>query len=168
MPPASKLCALLFTALIAAGGMARLADAGEYALVIDETPVNVTGKPVRMLTVNGTIPGPTLHFTEGEDVVIRVTNRLAESASVHWHGILLPPEMDGVPGMNGFDGIMPGQTFTYRFRIRQSGTYWYHSHSGLQEQAGLYGPIIVSPAGGDIVRAERDYVMVLAPDVTDN
>ena len=168
MPPASKLCALLFTALIAAGGMARLADAGEYALVIDETPVNVTGKPVRMLTVNGTIPGPTLHFTEGEDVVIRVTNRLAESASVHWHGILLPPEMDGVPGMNGFDGIMPGQTFTYRFRIRQSGTYWYHSHSGLQEQAGLYGPIIVSPAGGDIVRAERDYVMVLSDFPSDD
>ncbi|NOT41856.1 MAG: copper resistance system multicopper oxidase [Alphaproteobacteria bacterium] len=136
--------------------------AGEYRLTIDRQPVNVTGKPVQSLTINGQVPGPTLRFKEGEDVTIHVTNRLREDASMHWHGLLLPGQMDGVPGLNGYPGIKPGGTYTYRFKIRQAGTYWYHSHSGTQEQAGLYGPLIIDPATPDVVQAGRDYVVVLS------
>jgi len=139
---------------------------GEYRLTIDRRDVNVTGHPVSSITVNGQVPGPTLRFREGEDVTIHVTNRLKEDASVHWHGILLPGEMDGVPGFNGFPGIKPGETFTYRFHIRQAGTYWYHSHSNLQEQAGLYGALIIEPREADPVKAARDHVVVLS-DFTD-
>ena len=112
------------------------AQAGEYNLVIDREAVNITGNTVNKITINGTIPGPTLRFKEGEDVTINVTNKLKEDSSVHWHGLLLPGEMDGVPGFNGFPGIKPGETFTYKFNIRQSGTYWYHAHSMGQEQDG--------------------------------
>ncbi len=138
------------------------ANAGEYRLTIDRQPVNVTGKPVQSLTINGQVPGPTLRFKEGEDVTIYVTNRLREDTSVHWHGLLLPGQMDGVPGLNGYPGIKPGQTYTYRFKIRQAGTYWYHSHSGTQEQAGLYGALVIDPAAPDVVQAARDYVVVLS------
>ncbi len=127
------------------------AFAGEYALVIDEQTVNITGKPMKKITVNGTIPGPALRFREGEEVVVRVTNRLKENTSVHWHGLILPPEQDGVPGFNGFPGIKPGETYTYRFPIQQSGTYWYHAHSATQEQSGHYGPLIIEPAGAPAV-----------------
>lgn len=137
-------------------------QAGEYRLTIDRQPVNVTGKPVQSLTINGQIPGPTLRFKEGEDVTIHVTNRLREDTSVHWHGLLLPGQMDGVPGLSGFPGIKPSQTFTYRFKIRQAGTYWYHSHSGTQEQAGLYGALIIDPAAPEVVQTARDHVVVLS------
>jgi len=138
------------------------ASAGEYNLVIDRAPVNVTGKTVNKITVNGTIPGPTLRFTDGEDIIINVTNKLKEDTSVHWHGLLLPGEMDGVPGLNGFPGIKPDETFTYKFKARQDGTYWYHSHSMGQEQDGLYGSIVISPKGRDPVQADRDYVVLLS------
>ncbi len=141
---------------------------GEYRLTIDRRNVNVTGHPVSSITVNGQIPGPTLRFHEGEDVTIHVTNRLKEDASVHWHGILLPGQMDGVPGFNGFPGIKPGETFTYRFHIRQAGTYWYHSHSSLQEQAGLYGALIIEPREADPVKAARDHVVVLSDFTAEN
>ena len=138
------------------------AKAGEYSLVIDREPVNITGKTVNKITVNGTIPGPTLRFTDGEDVTIHVTNKLKEDSSVHWHGLLLPGEMDGVPGLNGFPGIKPGETFTYNFKIRQDGTYWYHAHSMGQEQDGHYGSIVIAPKGRDPVQADRDYVVLLS------
>lgn len=136
--------------------------AGTYKLDIAQSEVNITGKPVRKITVNGGIPGPTLRFTEGEDVTIKVTNHMDEDTSVHWHGLLLPGEMDGVPGMNGFPGIKPGETFTYHFKIRQSGTYWYHAHSIGQEQDGHYGSIIIKPKGNDPIKADRDYVVLLS------
>ena len=133
-----------------------------YQMDIARETVNITGTPVKKITINGTIPGPTLHFTEGEDVIIHVTNHMDEDTSVHWHGFLIPGEMDGVPGFNGFDGIKPGKTFTYHFKVRQSGTYWYHAHSGAQEQDGHYGAIVVTPKGKDPVKADRDYVVLLS------
>ena len=142
--------------------------AGEYALVIDEQVVNITGKPVKKITVNGTIPGPALRFKEGEEVVVRVTNRLKENTSVHWHGLILPPEQDGVPGFNGFPGIKPGETYTYRFPIQQSGTYWYHAHSATQEQSGHYGPLIIEPAKAPAVQADREHIVLLSEFTQEN
>lgn len=138
------------------------ARAEEYSLTIAREAVNITGTSVKKITVNGTIPGPTLRFQEGEEVTIHVTNKLDEDTSVHWHGLLLPGEMDGVPGFNGFPGIKPGETFTYRFKIRQDGTYWYHAHSMGQEQDGHYGSIVITPMGKDPVQADRDYVVLLS------
>ncbi len=115
-----------------------------YNLEIKKQDVFVTGKAVEALTINGQIPGPTLQFSEGEDVEIHVKNSMDETTSIHWHGILLPPEMDGVPGLGGFKGIAPQETFTYKFKIRQAGTYWYHAHSNLQEQRGVYGAIVIA------------------------
>ncbi|MDD1642178.1 MAG: copper resistance system multicopper oxidase [Methylococcaceae bacterium] len=137
----------------------------EFNLTIAETPVNFTGAPRMATTVNGSIPAPTLRWREGDTVTLHVTNHLAEETSIHWHGILLPYQMDGVPGIS-FKGIAPGETFTYHFKVRQSGTYWYHSHSGMQEQTGLYGSIIIDPAGTESIQAERDYVVQLS-DWTD-
>ena len=116
-------------------------------------------------TVNGTLPAPTLRWQEGDTVTLRVTNRLKEDTSIHWHGILLPTGMDGVPGLS-FPGIRPGETFDYQFQVRQSGTYWYHSHSGFQEQTGLYGAIVIDPERPDPVSADRDHVVLLS-DWTD-
>lgn len=138
------------------------AKATEQRLVIDREIVNITGKPVSKITVNGGIPGPTLYFQEGDEAVIHVTNKLDEDTSVHWHGLLLPGNMDGVPGFNGFKDIAPGKTFTYRFPIHQSGTYWYHAHSKAQEQDGHYGSIVITPKGADPARAERDYVVLIS------
>lgn len=138
------------------------AQAGEYSLKINRETMNITGNPVKKVTLNGGIPGPTLRFKEGEDVVIHVTNNLDEDSSVHWHGLLLPGEMDGVPGFNGFPGIRPGETFTYRFKARQSGTYWYHAHSMGQEQDGHYGSIVIDPLGKDPIGADRDYVVLIS------
>ena len=154
---------LLSITLIFAAHPAR---AGQYHLTLAQKMVNITGHPVSKLTINGTIPGPTLHFTDGEHVVIHVTNKTDEPASIHWHGFLLPADMDGVPGFNGFHGIMPGKTFTYHFKVRQTGTYWYHSHSLFQEQNGLYGGIFISPKGKDPIKTNHDYVVVLS-DFTD-
>lgn len=134
----------------------------EYALVIDREVVHVTDKPLRRITVNGGIPGPTLAFVDGDEAIIHVTNKMDEATSVHWHGLLLPGEMDGVPGLNGFPGIAPGETFTYRFTVRQDGTYWYHAHVRGQEQDGHYGSIVIRPAGEDPVQADRDYVVLLS------
>ena len=132
-----------------------------FDLVIAETPVNFTGKPEMATTINGSLPGPTLRMREGDTVTIRVTNKLRESTSIHWHGIILPYQMDGVPGIS-FPGIAPGETFAYRFTLEQSGTYWYHSHSGMQELTGMYGALIVEPRDGETIRVDRDYVMLLS------
>ncbi|WER44970.1 copper resistance system multicopper oxidase [Cupriavidus sp. WKF15] len=146
-------------------GTAPVLRGTEFDLVVDESVVNFTGQPGVATTVNGMLPGPTLRWREGETVTIRVTNRLREPTSIHWHGIILPYQMDGVPGIS-FGGIAPGDTFTYRFKVAQSGSYWYHSHSGFQEMTGLYGGIIIDPAGEDPVRADRDYTLLLS-DWTD-
>ena len=137
----------------------------EFDLTIAEAAVNFTGNARIATTVNGSIPAPTLRWREGETVTIRVTNHLKEYSSIHWHGILLDTHMDGVPGIS-FKGIAPGETFTYRFKVVQAGTYWYHSHSGFQEQQGMYGAIVIEPAGGESIRADRDYVVTLS-DWTD-
>jgi CopA family copper-resistance protein len=123
--------------------------------------LTATGTPRMATTINGSIPGPVLRWREGDTVTLRVTNRLPGPTSLHWHGILLPFEMDGVPGIS-YPGIMPGETFVYRFPVRQSGTYWYHSHTGFQEQTGLYGALIIDPARGPTIRADRDYVVHLS------
>lgn len=137
----------------------------EFHLEIGETPVNFTGAARVGTTVNGQVPAPLLRWREGDTVTLHVTNRLHEQTSIHWHGILLPTEMDGVPGLS-FPGIDPGQTFTYRFQVRQSGTYWYHSHSGFQEQTGLYGAIVIDPRRPDPIASDRDYTVLLS-DWTD-
>ncbi|MEO7300557.1 MAG: multicopper oxidase domain-containing protein [Verrucomicrobiota bacterium] len=140
------------------------AETVEYHLTIAEKEVNFTGKPRRALAVNGSIPAPTLTFHEGDLARIYVTNALKEDASIHWHGILLPNRMDGVPFIT-FPPIKPGETFTYEFPIRQTGTYWYHSHSGLQEQQGLYGALVFLPRNGK-VNGDSDQTVVLS-DWTD-
>ncbi len=133
----------------------------DFDLTIGEMPINITGRRSTATAVNGSVPAPVLHWREGETVTLRVTNRLRSTSSIHWHGILLPFQMDGVPGLT-FNGIQPGETFTYRFDVKQSGTYWYHSHSRFQEQTGLYGPIVVTPRGGERHRTDRDYVLMLS------
>ena len=132
----------------------------DFALEVVEAPVNFTGASRLAVTVNGSVPGPILRMREGTTVTLRVRNRLRTPTSVHWHGIVLPFQMDGVPGIS-FDGIAPGETFVYQFKLRQSGTYWYHSHSGFQEQVGLYGPLVIEPAGPERHPANRDYVVIL-------
>ena len=133
-----------------------------YNLDIAYKFVNITGNTVKKIGINGTIPGPILRFEEGEEVTINVINNLDEDTSIHWHGLLLPGEMDGVPGLNGFPGIKPGETFTYRFKIRQTGTYWYHSHSKGQEQDGEFGALIIDFKDADPVKFDRDYVILLS------
>ncbi|BFM07311.1 copper resistance system multicopper oxidase [Halioxenophilus aromaticivorans] len=134
-------------------------------LEIGQSLVNFTGVTRMATTINGSIPAPTLRLREGDDVTIRVTNRLSVPTSIHWHGILLPFEMDGVPGIS-FKGIAPGETFVYRFKLRQSGTYWYHSHSGFQEMTGMYGALIIEPRSGERHEADQDFVVQLS-DWTD-
>jgi L-ascorbate oxidase len=151
--------------LAVAMASASPAVAGTYSLTIDKSPMNISGTERPAMTVNGQVPGPTLRFKEGEDVTINVTNKMDVDTSIHWHGILLPYTQDGVPGIS-FPGIKPGETFTYRFKIKQSGTYWYHSHSGLQEQAGVYGPLIIEPAKREPYRYDREHVVMLS-DWTD-
>lgn len=132
-----------------------------FNLSIEKIAVNVTGNPSIAKTVNGMLSGPTLRWKEGDTVTINVTNNLNEDTSIHWHGIILPPAMDGVPGIS-FDGIKPGETFTYTFPIVQSGTYWYHSHSGFQEQQGVYGAIVIDPKVKDPYEYDREYVISLS------
>jgi len=146
-------------------GSAPLLSGTEFNLSIGESMVNFTGNPRVATSVNGSIPAPTLRWREGDEVTIRVTNRLNVPTSIHWHGMILPYQMDGVPGVS-FKGIAPGETFTYRFKVQQSGTYWYHSHSGFQEQTGLYGSIIIEPRESTRIRVDRDYVVQLS-DWTD-
>ncbi|KAB7883132.1 copper resistance system multicopper oxidase [Poseidonibacter ostreae] len=132
----------------------------EFNLSIEKTSVNITGNPSVATTVNGMLSGPTLRWKEGDTVTINVTNNLSEDTSIHWHGLILPPAMDGVPGIS-FDGIKPGKTFTYTFPIVQSGTYWYHSHSGFQEQSGVYGAIVIEPKEEKLTY-DKEYVISLS------
>ncbi len=133
----------------------------EIRLTIGHSPFTVGGRTGHAVTINGTLPAPLIRLREGQNVRIAVTNALDEDTSIHWHGIILPFQMDGVPGVS-FPGIRPRETFTYEFPVRQSGTYWYHSHSGLQEQHGHYGPLIFDPAGADPVAYDREHVIVLS------
>ena len=134
----------------------------DIALTIGEGPRVVQGRRGHAVAVNGSVPGPLVRLREGQPVRLAVTNTLDEDSSIHWHGLLLPFQFDGVPGVS-FPGIRPGETFVYDIpALRQSGTYWWHSHSGLQEQAGHYGPIVVEPSGTDAVQADRDYVLLLS------
>ena len=143
----------------------------EFDLRVGETLVNYTGRTRPAVTINGSLPGPILRWKEGTTVALRVRNELPRGSihgpdtSVHWHGILLPANMDGVPGMS-FDGIRPGESYLYHFQVRQSGTYWYHSHSGFQEQGGMYGPLIIDPIEPEPFAFDRDYVVFLS-DWTD-
>ena len=136
-----------------------------FDLEIAETPVNFTGTPRMGTSINGSIPGPTLYWREGDTVTIRVRNRLREATSIHWHGMILPYQMDGVPGIS-FKGIPPGETFTYKFKVQQNGTYWYHSHSGFQEMTGVYGAIVIVPKEQEIHQVDRDHAILLS-DWTD-
>jgi CopA family copper-resistance protein len=137
----------------------------EFDLRIGETPMNFTGSPRVAFTVNGSVPAPTLRWKEGDTVTLRVANTLAEDASIHWHGILLPANMDGVPGLS-FHGIRPGEAYVYRFKVRQGGTYWYHSHSGFQEQRGVYGPLVIEPREPEPFKYDREHIIMLT-DWTD-
>ena len=131
-------------------------------LAVGQGAIEVAGRSGHAFAVNGSVPGPLVRLKEGEAVTLRVANHLAQDTSIHWHGLLLPFQFDGVPGVS-FPGIKPGETFVYELpALRQSGTYWWHSHSNLQEQAGHYGPIIIDPAGPDPVQADRDYVLLLS------
>jgi FtsP/CotA-like multicopper oxidase with cupredoxin domain len=136
-----------------------------FDLSIGETPMNFTGSPRIAQTINGSIPGPLLRWREGDTVSLRVRNELDEDTSIHWHGIILPANMDGVPGLS-FHGIRPRETYHYRFDVKQSGTYWYHSHSGFQEQRGVYGPLVIEPREPDPIAADREHVILLS-DWTD-
>ena len=133
----------------------------QFDLNVGYQSVNFTGKNRMATSVNGSVPAPILRWREGERVTLRVKNNLAEDSSIHWHGIILPTDMDGVPGLS-FGGIKPGETFEYQFDINQSGTYWYHSHSGFQEPTGMYGAIIIDPKEPDPVSYDRDYVVMLS------
>ena len=136
-----------------------------FDLTIGPHPVNFTGTPRVATAINGSVPAPVLRWREGDRVVLNVTNALPEDSSIHWHGIVLPSNMDGVPGLS-FDGIQPGETYRYEFTVRQAGTFWYHSHSGFQEQTGMYGPIIIEPRKPEPYKYDRDYVVMLS-DWTD-
>ena len=137
----------------------------EFDLRIGPIPINITGSDRTAYTVNGSVPAPLLRWREGDTVTLRVANSLREDASIHWHGILLPANMDGVPGLS-FHGIRPGETYTYRFNVRQAGTYWYHSHSGFQEQQGVYGPLVIESREPEPFKYDREHVVLLS-DWTD-
>lgn len=126
-----------------------------FDLQIGEAPFNFTGAKRIGTVVNGQIPGPLLRWCEGDTVTLRVANRLAARSSIHWHGMILPADMDGVPGLS-FAGIPSGGEYLYRFKVNQAGTYWYHAHSRFQEQTGLYGPIVIERRGGERFPTERD------------
>ena len=136
-----------------------------FDLAIEEVAVNFTGRSGVATAINGSVPAPLLRWREGDTLTLAVANRLRAPTSIHWHGLRIPADMDGVPGLS-FPGIVPGETFVYRFLVQQSGTYWYHSHSRFQEQTGLYGPIIIEPRHKDRIEFDREYVILLS-DWTD-
>ena len=148
-----------------ATGQTHMLAGTEFDLVIAEAPVNFTGKPAIGTTINGQLPAPTLYWREGDTVTLNVTNRMSVSTSIHWHGMIVPADMDGVPGLS-YQGIAPGKTFQYRFKVQQSGTFWYHSHTRFQEQTGLYGAIVISPREPERFPSDREHVVVLS-DWTD-
>ena len=151
----SRLGSVLLSLLMSASVMA-----GEYNLTVDRVEID-TGDFVKDgIGYNGASPGPVMRFKEGENVKINVTNNLDEMTSIHWHGLILPFDQDGVPGIS-FPGIKPGETFTYEFPIQQAGTYWFHSHSGFQEPDGAYGSIVIEPEGREPFRYDREYVVQL-------
>ncbi|WP_106640179.1 copper resistance system multicopper oxidase [Allosphingosinicella vermicomposti] len=133
----------------------------DIRLKIGHDAFTVGGRTGHAVTINGVLPAPLLRLREGQNVRLHVENALDEDTSIHWHGLIVPFQMDGVPGIS-FPGIKPRSTFTYEFPIKQSGTYWYHSHSGLQEQLGHYGPLVIDPAGADPVAYDREHVIVLS------
>jgi CopA family copper-resistance protein len=133
----------------------------DITLRIARQTMMIDGRPSRAIGVNGTVPAPLIRLRQGQNVRLRVVNELDEDSSIHWHGLLVPPQFDGVPGVS-FPGIKPRSTYLYEFPIRQAGTYWYHSHSGGQEQLGLYGPLIIDPAGADPIQSDREHVIVLS------
>lgn len=143
-----------------AGEIPRRAGA-PIDLFIADQKINLNGRAGDAMTINGSLPGPILRLKEGEEAVIRVTNRLKETSSIHWHGLIVPMEMDGVPGVS-FAGIKPGETFEYRFPVKQYGTYWAHSHSGGQELLGVYMPLLIDPAEPEPFKYDRDYVVMLS------
>jgi FtsP/CotA-like multicopper oxidase with cupredoxin domain len=142
-------------------GDAGALSGAEFNLEIGALAVNFTGQPGMATVVNGRLPAPLLRWREGDIITLRVSNRLSAPSSIHWHGIIVPADMDGVPGLS-FEGIGPGATYVYRFKVNQSGTYWYHSHSRFQEQTGLYGPIVIEPRGGERHHADREHVVLLS------
>ncbi len=146
-------------------GQPTVLSGTEFDLTIDSMSVDFTGKRRTAMAINGSIPGPLLRWCEGDTVTLRVRNRLPHDTSIHWHGILLPANMDGVPGFS-FAGIAPDGMYEYRFKVKQSGTYWYHSHSAFQEQLGVYGPLIIDPKEPEPFAYDRDYVVFLS-DWTD-
>lgn len=139
---------------------ALIQNDGPIDLLVEQSAMNVAGKSALPITLNGSMPGPLIRLREGQRARLNVTNALKTDTSIHWHGIILPENMDGVPGIS-FPGIKPGETFNYEFDVTQNGTYWYHSHSGLQEQMGHLGPLIIEPADGDI-GADREHVILLS------
>ena len=150
---------------VAGGEQASILRGTDFDLAIGARQVNFTGVSRNATVVNGQLPAPLLYWRQGDTVTLRVTNRLPAPTSIHWHGMILPAHMDGVPGIS-FAGVPPGETFAYRFPVTQSGTYWYHSHSRFQEQVGLYGPIIIEPRSGERHHADREHVVLLS-DWTD-
>lgn len=143
----------------------------EYNLEIDYAPLELDGRtqPLQATAINGSVPGPLVHLKEGDRVRLNVTNSLHDSAhaSIHWHGLLVPPEMDGVPGVS-FEGIPPGETYHYEYEVEQAGTYWYHSHSAFQEQTGTYGPLVIDPKDGEPFDYDRDHTVVLSDWTSDD
>ncbi|MFV0456570.1 MAG: copper resistance system multicopper oxidase [Pseudomonas sp.] len=146
-------------------GQPNVLNGNEFDLFIGEIPVNITGAARTAMTINGSLPGPILRWREGDIVTLRVRNHLQEDTSIHWHGIILPANMDGVPGLS-FEGIAPDGMYEYKFEVKQNGTYWYHSHSGLQEQAGVYGALVIDAKELEPFSYDRDYVVLLS-DWTD-
>lgn len=146
-------------------GQPNVLSGNEFDLYIGELPVNITGAARTAMAINGSVPGPILRWREGDTVTLRVRNRLKQDTSIHWHGIILPANMDGVPGLS-FHGIAPDGMYEYEFKVHQNGTYWYHSHSGLQEQSGVYGALVIDAKDPEPFVYDRDYVVMLS-DWTD-
>ncbi|MBF8730328.1 copper resistance system multicopper oxidase [Pseudomonas guariconensis] len=150
---------------VASPGQPSVLTGTEFDLYIADLPVNITGAARTAMAINGSLPGPILRWREGDTVTLRVRNRLKQDTSIHWHGIILPANMDGVPGLS-FHGIAPDGMYEYRFKVQQNGTYWYHSHSGLQEQVGVYGALVIDAKEPEPFTYDRDYVVMLS-DWTD-
>ncbi|NOH00371.1 MAG: multicopper oxidase domain-containing protein [Ignavibacteriae bacterium] len=165
--PIFLLSPLFFISIFFANFFPTQAQVVEYDLTIAQEEINITGEPSNGMTINGGIPGPTLRFTEGDSAVIHVHNQMDVETSIHWHGILVPPNMDGVPFVS-FPPIAAKTTFTYKFPIRQSGTYWYHSHTSLQEQSGVYGSIAIEPKEKSKNDELKDHVLLLSDWTNEN
>lgn len=150
---------------VAQPGQLNVPTGTQLELFIGQSPVNITGTPRTAMTINGGLPGPLLRWREGDTVTIRVNNRLSQMTSIHWHGLILPANMDGVPGLS-FHGIEPDGSYLYRFTLKQNGTYWYHSHSGMQEQSGVYGPLVIEAKAPEPFSYDREHVIMLT-DWTD-